>query len=107
MFPEGTRRKKGLRKTRLAWVGLRVEAEAAEQVRALGGTFDRAPTEQLARDLEAAQRKLAARRSEIEADIDRAEKKLANPGFVTKAKPAIVQAEREKLGRLREELAAL
>jgi DNA-binding CsgD family transcriptional regulator len=46
----------GLRMTRLVWVGLMVEAEAAEQVRALGGTFDRAPTEQLARDLEAAQR---------------------------------------------------
>jgi DNA-binding CsgD family transcriptional regulator/tetratricopeptide (TPR) repeat protein len=46
----------GLRMLRLVWAGLMVEAEAAEQVRALGGEFDRAPTEALTRDLEAAQR---------------------------------------------------
>ena len=46
----------GLRMTRLVWVGLMVEAEAAEQVRALGGDFDREPTEALTRDLETAQR---------------------------------------------------
>ncbi len=56
-------------------------------------------------DLGAAERKLAERRAALEADIARGEGKLANEGFVAKAPPAVVEAEREKLARLREELA--
>ena len=41
------------------------------------------------------------------AEIERSEGKLANPGFVEKAPPAVVEAEREKLARLRAELEAL
>ena len=37
----------------------------------------------------------------------RAERKLGNQGFVAKAPPEVVQAEREKLERLRAELEAL
>ena len=58
-------------------------------------------------DLEAEQRRAQARRAELEAEIARAEGKLANQGFVAKAPEAVVQAERDKLARLREELAEL
>ena len=44
---------------------------------------------------------------QLDAEIARSEKKLANQGFVTKAKPQIVQAERDKLDRLRREREAL
>jgi valyl-tRNA synthetase len=58
-------------------------------------------------DLGAAERKLAERRSLLESEITRCEGKLANDGFVAKAPAAVVEAEREKLAALREELAAL
>jgi valyl-tRNA synthetase len=58
-------------------------------------------------DLEAAGRKLAARREQLEAEIQRAERKLSNDGFVSKAPTDVVDAERDKLTRLREELGAL
>ncbi len=58
-------------------------------------------------DTEAAARKVAAKRAEIESEIKRAEGKLSNPGFVAKAPPAVVAAEREKLEKLRAELEAL
>jgi valyl-tRNA synthetase len=58
-------------------------------------------------DPEAAARRLAERRRKLEAEIDRAERKLANAGFVAKAPPEVVAAEREKLERLRAELEAL
>jgi valyl-tRNA synthetase len=54
-------------------------------------------------DLGAAARRLEERRGWLEAEIARAEKKLANDGFVAKAPAAVVEAEREKLARLREE----
>ena len=57
-------------------------------------------------DLGAAERKLAARRATLEAEIERAERKLGNAGFVAKAPDAVVAAEREKLARLRGELEA-
>jgi valyl-tRNA synthetase len=56
-------------------------------------------------DLGAAERKLAERRAKLEQDVARSEAKLANDGFVAKAPPDVVAAEREKLARLREELA--
>jgi valyl-tRNA synthetase len=52
-------------------------------------------------------RKREAQRRELDAEIARAEGKLANDGFVAKAPQAVVQAEREKLERLRAELEAL
>jgi valyl-tRNA synthetase len=55
---------------------------------------------------EAAAKVEAARRT-IQAEIQRAEGKLGNPGFVDKAPEAVVAAEREKLERLRAELEAL
>ena len=58
-------------------------------------------------DLQAAEQRTAKRRAELEGEIKRAEGKLANAGFVAKAPAAVVDAEREKLARLRAELEAL
>jgi valyl-tRNA synthetase len=58
-------------------------------------------------DAEAAQRRLAEQRAKLETEIGRAETKLANEGFVAKAPPEVVQAERDKLERLRKELEEL
>ncbi len=80
-------------------------AEAVASVPIPGGAVEILPAEDL--DVEAAARKLAARREKLEAEIRRAEGKLANQGFVAKAPAAVVDAEREKLERLRMELAAL
>jgi valyl-tRNA synthetase len=55
-------------------------------------------------DLEAAERKHAAQRARLETEIERAERRLANEGFVAKAPAEVVQAERDKLARLRAEL---
>jgi valyl-tRNA synthetase len=70
-----------------------------------GGAIEILPSEEV--DVEEAHRKLAARRAKLEAEIDRAERKLANQGFVDKAPPEVVQVERDKLARLRAELEAL
>jgi valyl-tRNA synthetase len=58
-------------------------------------------------DLEAEARRAQARRAELEAEIARAEGKLANERFVAKAPEAVVRGERAKLERLRAELAEL
>jgi valyl-tRNA synthetase len=58
-------------------------------------------------DLGAAERKLAVRRATLVAEIERAELKLDNAGFVAKAPDAVVAAERDKLARLRAELEAM
>src|SRR5437763_749094 len=58
-------------------------------------------------DPEEAERRRAARRAELEAEVARAEGKLANAGFVERAPAHVVEGERAKLERLRGELAAL
>jgi valyl-tRNA synthetase len=58
-------------------------------------------------DPEAEARKRAAERQRLEGEIARAEGKLANEGFVAKAPAHLVDAEREKLERLRRELEQL
>jgi valyl-tRNA synthetase len=70
-----------------------------------GGTIEILASEQV--DLGAADRKRAAGRIKLVEDIQRSELKLANPGFVAKAPAEVVQAERDKLARLRLELEAL
>jgi valyl-tRNA synthetase len=70
-----------------------------------GGAVQMLPSDAL--DLEAAERRLAERRTQLESEIRRAEGKLANEGFVAKAPAAVVAAERDKLERLRRELAEL
>jgi valyl-tRNA synthetase len=58
-------------------------------------------------DLGAAERRLEQRRATLRDEIARADKKLANAGFVAKAPAAVVEAERAKLQRLRAELEAV
>ena len=58
-------------------------------------------------DTEAEAKRAAAERTRLEAEIERAQGKLANEGFVTKAKAEVVQAERDKLARLQSELDSL
>jgi valyl-tRNA synthetase len=58
-------------------------------------------------DVEAAGERAAAQRAKLEQEIARAEGKLANQGFVAKAPAAVVEAEREKLDRLKRELEEL
>jgi valyl-tRNA synthetase len=70
-----------------------------------GGAVGVLPSEAV--DLGAADRRLATQRENLAAEIKRAEGKLSNDGFVAKAPPPVVAAERAKLERLREELAAL
>jgi len=58
-------------------------------------------------DLGAAERRLEGQRAALHSEIERAERKLSNHGFVAKAPPAVVDGERAKLERLRSELEAL
>ena len=58
-------------------------------------------------DTEAEAKRAAAERARLEVEIERAEGKLANQGFVAKAPAQVVEAEREKLARLQSELEAL
>jgi valyl-tRNA synthetase len=84
-------------------------AEAGDEVAATvpipGGAVEIMASDAL--DLEAAGRRLEQRRAKLSEEIERAERKLGNQGFVSKAPDAVVAAEREKLARLRAELEAL
>src|SRR5215207_5638898 len=75
--------------------------EPAATVSVPGGAVLVLPSDAV--DLGAAARRIDERRGWLEAEIARAESKLANSGFVAKAPETVVAAEREKLERLREE----
>ena len=70
-----------------------------------GGTVEILAGDEL--DLGVSERKRTAARAKLEAEIERSEAKLANAGFVSKAPTHVVEAERDKLARLRSELEAL
>ncbi len=70
-----------------------------------GGTVEVLSEEGL--DLNAAQRRREAERSRLAAEIERVQAKLANGRFLERAPAAVVQAQREKLARLRSEMEAL
>ncbi len=55
-------------------------------------------------DREQVESRIAQARDELRSEIDRAERKLGNEGFVAKAPAEVVEAEREKLARYRAEL---
>jgi valyl-tRNA synthetase len=79
--------------------------EALTTVPVPGGAVEILPSDEV--DLGAAERKRAAQLENLEREIERSERKLANQGFVSKARAEVVQAERDKLERLRQERAAL
>jgi len=79
--------------------------DPAATVAVPGGSVAVLPSDAV--DLEAAGRRVEERRRWLAAEIERAERKLGNQGFVGKAPPPVVQAERDKLDRFRAELAAL
>ena len=80
-------------------------AEAVASVAVPGGAVEILPGGAL--DAEAAGRRREAELARLDGEIARAEKKLANGGFVAKAPDAVVQAERDKLERLQAERQAL
>jgi valyl-tRNA synthetase len=58
-------------------------------------------------DAEQVRRRVEERRSALRAEVERAERKLANTGFVERAPAEVVAAEREKLASYRAELEEL
>jgi valyl-tRNA synthetase len=70
-----------------------------------GGTVEVLSAEGL--DLDGLARRHAAAREQLEQEIARAEKKLANDGFVSNAPADVVDAERTKLAQLQAELETL
>src|SRR4051812_12686110 len=93
---------------RLARLELADEPNGGEPIATVaipGGAVRLLPTDAV--DPGAAEQRKAEQRRKLEAEIRRAEERLANEGFVAKAPPPVVEAERAKLARLQEELAAL
>jgi valyl-tRNA synthetase len=80
-------------------------AEPVATVAIPGGAVHVLPTDQI--DTAEAERRRGAQREQLEGEIARAEKKLANEQFVAKAPAAVVDGERAKLERYRRELAEL
>ena len=58
-------------------------------------------------DAEEAGKRIAARREQLRSEVERAERKLANEGFVKKAPAAVVDEERRKLDEYRAALSRL
>jgi valyl-tRNA synthetase len=80
------------------------DGEPAEPIASVG------PVEVLASaglDSERVERRIEERRAALRAEVERAERKLGNVGFVAKAPDDVVAAEREKLDRYRAELSEL
>ncbi len=91
----------------LARIGFTADggAAAVASVAVPGGAVGVLPSPDV--DVEAAERRLEARREELRGELRRAEGKLANERFVERAPAHVVEAERAKLARLAAELEAL
>jgi valyl-tRNA synthetase len=92
------------RLARLDLDGGDADAATAATIAIPGGTIRILASDAV--DLGAAERRIADRRATLQEEVARCEAKLANAGFVAKAPPPVVEAERDKLARLREELEA-
>jgi valyl-tRNA synthetase len=90
---------------RVSWAAEPDGAEPVASVPVPGGAIEILPSDDV--DLEGAERRRAAARAKLESEIERAERKLSNQGFVAKAPADVVAAEREKLERLKAELESL
>ena len=91
---------------RLARLELSEDGDAAAaEVPVPGGTVALLPSDEF--DPDEAGRRIAARRSELHAEIARLEKKLANDRFVEKAPADVVAGERDKLDGYRRALESL
>jgi valyl-tRNA synthetase len=90
---------------RLARLDLGQDGDAAASVGIPGGVVEILAGGEF--DPAEADRRKDAQRAALDGEIARAAKKLANPGFVAKARPEVVQAERDKLARLGAEREAL
>ncbi|MDX6590256.1 MAG: valyl-tRNA synthetase, partial [Solirubrobacterales bacterium] len=82
----------------------RFESDGADPVASVGPVRILS-SEELSADAVAG--RLGKRREELQGEVDRAERKLGNEGFVAKAPPEVVEEERGKLERYRAELAEL
>jgi len=71
-----------------------------------GGAVQVLPSED-AFDADEANKRIAARREQLRSEVERAERKLANEGFVSKAPAEVVDEERRKLEEYRAALARL
>jgi valyl-tRNA synthetase len=80
------------------------ESDGADPVASVGPVKVLASVEL---DAEVVAGRLEKRRSELRAEVERGEKKLANQGFVAKAPAEVVEEERDKLERYRSELEEL
>ncbi|HEX5310148.1 MAG TPA: valine--tRNA ligase [Solirubrobacteraceae bacterium] len=80
-------------------------AEAVVSIAIPGGSVEILSTEGL--DLQAAERRREAAQAKLREELERVQRKLSNEGFLAKAPAAVVQAERERLARLTQELEAL
>jgi len=58
-------------------------------------------------DADAVRARIDQRRQELGAEVERAQRKLENEGFLAKAPPDLVEEEREKLDAFRRELEEL
>jgi valyl-tRNA synthetase len=81
-----------------------VEADGGEPVAAIGPVKVMGSEEI---DAEAVSTRLEKRREELRSEVERAEGKLGNEGFVANAPPEVVEEERGKLERYRSELEEL
>jgi valyl-tRNA synthetase len=81
-----------------------VEADGGDPVAAIGPVKVMASDEI---DAEAVAARLEKRREELRSEVERAERKLGNRGFVSNAPPEVVEEERGKLERYRDELEEL
>jgi valyl-tRNA synthetase len=96
------------RLARCEWVddaGAGQDGDVIASVRVPGGAVQVLPSE--AFDAGEARERIEKKRSGLVAEIERAEKKLANEQFVAKAPAAVVDEERRKLEEYREALAQL